>query len=336
MNDTCRLKTTSLAFARRFFIVAMIGTVGIIGAIGAGPAEAQSRSTVKMLQEIVRDFDRQSLEANITLEADEGELRPGIRCATRPIADFEQQFIDSAATEYLRAAGTEHRMKDLVVPVHFHILRQKNGGWNVTDAQIAEQLEVLNRSFGTHGFTFTLDGVSRRNKNKFARKCLKESVETKFKKRYAVDPSTTLNFYTCRPKQDVLGYANFPSDYPEDSFMHGVVLLHSTLPGGNATPFDLGDTAVHEVGHYLGLLHTFEGKCGKKGDRISDTPRERSPATGCPFDRDTCPQAGLDPVRNFMDYTDDLCIEEFTPEQGLWMKDQVATFKPSLGASGGL
>ncbi len=299
-------------------------------AMGPAPADAEDRALAKLLQSVDHDFDRHGLEPGITLRGDTGELRAGVRCATRPIADFERQFIGSAVTEHLRAAGTRHRMKDIEVAVHFHILRKKNGDWNVTDQQIAEQLEVLNRSFAEHGITFTLDGVSRRKKNKFAKKCLSEGVETKFKKRYAVAPVTTLNIYTCRPKDDVLGYAYFPSDYPEDSFMHGIVLLHSTLPGGKAAPFDLGDTAVHEAGHYFGLYHTFEGKCSARNDRVSDTPRERIPASGCPVDRDSCPEPGLDPVTNFMDYSDDDCVEEFTSEQEQWMKDQVATFKPGL------
>jgi hypothetical protein len=219
------------------------------------------------------------------------------------------------------------------IPVYFHILRKRNGAWDVTDGQIDEQLEILNRSFEPHGFSFLLKGVSRYNRTKSARKCYHYNVEKKFKKKYSVDPTTTLNIYSCRPTQNVLGYAYYPSDFREADSMHGLVLLYSSFPGGSAVPYDLGYTAVHEAGHYLGLLHTFAGGCRRRGDRINDTPPELSPAFGCEVGRDTCSEPGLDPIHNFMDYSDDACIDEFSSDQATRMQDQVEAFKPSLGDS---
>ena len=126
-------------------------------------------------------------------------------------------------------------------------------------------------------------------------------------------------------------YAYLPAAYPEDNWHHGVVVLHSSLPGGSAAPYNLGDTGTHEVGHYLGLDHTFQGGCNAPGDSVADTPFEASAAFGCPAGRDTCASAGLDPITNFMDYTDDACMNTFSTGQSSRMAAIVAAYKPSLG-----
>lgn len=260
-------------------------------------------------------------------ESQEAFILSGNRCHTKDLDegtmvqvehDLDQFKKVLEDTSSLRPAGS------VTVSVWFHVINRGTGTSNgdIPQSQIDAQLAVLNNAFsgGTGGvdtpFRFVLAGVTRTTNSTWYTMSGGSSAERNAKAALRRGNAATLNLYSCSPGGGVLGWATFPSSYTSNPTNDGVVILYSSVPGGTAAPYNLGDTATHEVGHWLGLYHTFQGGCNGQGDRVSDTPAEKSAAFGCPINRNTCPnKPGNDPIRNFMDYTDDACMYEFTTLQ---------------------
>ncbi|KAM0284654.1 hypothetical protein ACHAQH_001807 [Verticillium albo-atrum] len=204
------------------------------------------------------------------------------------------------------------------VNVYFHIVAASQTVANgyLTDKMVADQIAVLNQDFAPHDVAFRLAGTDRTVNTGWAR----DSNEVAMKRALRKGTYKDLNIYTqVTLADDALGYAYFPTSTTTGSTAYirdGVSLNAQTVPGGSYTKFNLGKTGTHEVGHWLGLYHTFQGGCTGSGDQVSDTPAQDSFSSGCPIGRDSCPsQAGLDPIHNYMDYSDDSCYEEFTAGQ---------------------
>ncbi len=277
--------------------------------------------------------DEVAVQQDIHFLNDEGELQRGARCATEGLSSAQMAKVRAEVDGWL-AANRGASMAPTQIPVAFHVVyKQKRGvvEGDVPQSQVNDQIDVLNAAFAGTGFSFYLSNLDYTKNNKWFRGCYSAGQERRMKQALAIDPAHNLNIYTCKPNGGILGYAYLPSTFPEDDYRHGTVLLYSSLPGGSAAPYNEGDTGTHEVGHYLGLEHTFYNGCNSPGDFIADTPYEASPAYGCPVGRDSCSSAGLDPIFNFMDYTDDDCMDEFTSDQGDRMEAQVALYRPSLG-----
>ncbi len=270
---------------------------------------------------------------------DEEDLPPGAiynrGCVTPTPTDAEMQAInDYLVDRFGDAALAPAPAGTITIPVAFHVITNSSGAGNVTDARITQQIGVLNDAYGgsTGGFAtafqFTLTSTDRTANNTWYTMGYNSSAEHNAKAALRVGGPETLNVYTANLGGGLLGWATFPSSYTAHPTDDGVVILYSSMPGGSAAPYNLGDTATHEVGHWLGLYHTFQGGCNGGGDGVSDTPPEKSPAYGCPTGRNSCKnKPGLDPIENFMDYTDDACMDTFTEGQSVRMDTMYAAYR---------
>lgn len=217
----------------------------------------------------------------------------------------------------------------LTVDVYFHVVAASTSlsdGY-VTDTQLANQLKVLNENFAPNGISFVLKGTDRTVNSNWA----SDGNELAMKKALRKGTYRSLNIYFQKSIGGNLGYCYFPTTVragSDDFYRDGCSILFSSVPGGATANYNLGKTVTHEVGHWFGLYHTFQGGCTGSGDMVADTPAQASPSSGCPVGRDSCPsQPGLDPIHNYMDYSYDSCYEEFTPGQETRMRSFFNTYR---------
>ena len=255
------------------------------------------------------------------------------RCATPGHSDAEAARINDEVDKHIAGVraggGGGAAVTGGTINVYFHVINKGTGISNgdISDQMINDQITVLNNAYAGTGWQFNLVSTDRTTNTDWYNNCY-GTAESAMKNALRKGTAATLNFYTCNPSGGILGWATFPSSYASNPKMDGVVCLHSSLPGGSSAPYNLGDTATHEVGHWMGLYHTFQGGCQKNNDYVSDTPQEKSAAFGCPVGRDTCTRdPGKDPITNFMDYTDDSCMNTFTAGQDGRMDSMFTTYR---------
>jgi hypothetical protein len=216
----------------------------------------------------------------------------------------------------------------VMVPVYWHVVTDGAAG-AVTDSQIRNQISAINGGFSggeggaVTGFAFSVTGITRTD-NAVWYASQSAGAEHDMKRALKQGGDNALNVYSTSGGA-YLGYAYLPEiTDTAQAYLDGIVIDWRTMPGVSTDyegVADEGDTLTHEAGHWLNLEHTFFGQCNKNGDFVADTPPQKSATAGCPEGKDTCPAPGLDPIHNYMDYSDDSCITQFTPGQVQRMRD---------------
>ncbi len=239
-------------------------------------------------------------------------------------------------TRNFMSQGNYRAGEIVTIPIVFHVV-YRNSSQNLSDAQLLSQLQVLNDDFrrlnadannqwpqaADTQIEFCLasvdpdgnatSGIQRRQTNKRSFSYNNDGV--KFNSSGGLDAwpaGDYLNFWVCNLGNGLLGYAQFPGGDPATD---GVVCdyLYVGSGGSAQAPFDLGRTATHEVGHWLNLRHIWgDGGCSVD-DFISDTPTSDAPNYGCANGHVSC--GSTDMVENYMDYSDDACMNLFTSGQ---------------------
>lgn len=323
-----------------------------------GPATAGTRLDNRGTQDLVaaNDAEMDWMERDSTPFVFEGieyknerEFVKRGRCGNM-LTDDQIEMIEQmiAAEKAATEKGGASRFTGGQIPVFFHESRPTSTA-TVTSAQLDNQISHLNSTFAGTGYTFFRVGWNYVVSSTYANCRQGTSDEWNMKSLFYNHSSATnyrhngaLHFYVCtNPRTStgagLLGWATFPWNYSGSSdYRDGIVIKTGSLPGGSTTNYNQGDTATHEVGHWMGLYHTFQDGCGTgnnttSGDRVADTPAQASPTSGCPSSRDSCTSiSGSDPIHNFMDYSYDSCLWEFTTGQDTRMDSICTTYRTRI------
>lgn len=252
----------------------------------------------------------------------------GRGCAVREMTTEQMDAIEMHIERVMMAQAGAAATAGATINVYWHSITDSSGKGAPTDTMITEQINVLNAAFSGTGFSFVLAGKDTTANDAWYTVQPDTTAEAQMKAALRQGSADDLNVYSANIGGGLLGWATFPNWYAGNPSDDGVVVLTASLPGGSAAPYNLGDTGTHEVGHWMGLYHTFQSGCNKRtGDYVSDTPPERSPAYGCPVGRDSCRGDGVDPITNFMDYTDDACMDRFSAGQSARMSSAWTTYR---------
>ncbi|KAJ4148096.1 hypothetical protein LMH87_002583 [Akanthomyces muscarius] len=220
---------------------------------------------------------------------------------------------------------------------YVHIIQSASGtspsNGYISKQQIDAQMRVLNQEYALANVSFNHVNTSYTVNSKWANAVYPgDDVQTEMKSRLRVGGRLDLNLFYI-PTWRGSGVCRFPfwiGENDENLHIDGCMQSSDSFPDGSQN--HRGFLTVHEVGHWMGLLHTFQGGCSDvEGDFVADTPAEKGPnwsSAGCPADLDTCPDLpGLDPIENHMDYSHESCKTGFTAGQAKRIRDMVLMYR---------
>ncbi|HNA98510.1 MAG TPA: zinc metalloprotease [Marmoricola sp.] len=233
----------------------------------------------------------------------------------------------SGSSALLRTGALRPLPARVNIPVRVHVIRGKHRrerGPNRT--RVRALIRILNGGFaGVQSadsvptrFRFNLRSIDYTRNDSWYHAYNYSPPDTRAKRRLHRGNKRTLNVYINGGgvrNQPVLGWSRLPWQQPSSPRLDGISVNVAALPGGAAVNYNLGDTIIHETGHWLGLLHPWQGGCADPNDGVADTPATAGPSYYCDDDADTCTAPGLDPIRNFMNYSYDICLNQFTAGQ---------------------
>ncbi|KAH6676999.1 metalloprotease [Plectosphaerella plurivora] len=258
------------------------------------------------------------------------------KCVTdEPTAEILSVIDDLRAKE--RHVVSARQAGNLTVPVYFHAVVSPGQENLIPEEQLDLQFATLAADFAPNGIHLTHAGSTRTVDASLAQGPFGGGDDFQaFLRSHRQGDYGTLNMYFYTDMDPgVSGYCRLPAwGGAEEPWIwdDGCHILAATLPGEGEY---LGKTATHEAGHWFGLLHTFQGNsCNPfAGDMVDDTPQERVSSSGCQIGKDSCPDVpGLDPIHNYMDYSADTCVTEFTPGQAVRMHDMYSSLRTNLAS----